>query len=47
MCAPTLPIPITSARVPPIWEDDPEPMSDWDPLGQPEADIEFDQRITW
>ena len=31
-----------------VWEDAPEPMPDWDLLGQPEpADFGFAQRIAW
>jgi len=30
-----------------VWEDAPEPMPDWDLLGQPEPDFGFDQRIAW
>ncbi len=29
---------------PPAWEDTPEPVPDWDLLGQREFDFEFDQR---
>jgi hypothetical protein len=32
---------------PPAWDDDPGPMPDWDLLGQPEPDVEFDQRVSW
>jgi hypothetical protein len=28
-------------------EDAPEPMPGWNLLGQPEPDVEFDQRIVW
>ena len=39
--------PITPARGPPGWDDDPEPTPDWDLLKQPEPDVEFDQRVSW
>ena len=41
------PPPIAPARGPSAWEDTPEPMPEWDLLGQPEPDFEFDQRIAW
>ena len=44
---PPHPPPIAPARGPPAWEEDPEPMPDWDLLGQPAPDFEFDQRISW
>ncbi len=44
---PPRPPPITPARGPPAWEDAPQPMPDWDLLGQPEPDFEFDQRVAW
>lgn len=31
----------------PTWEDDPEPMPDWNLLAPPEPGFEFDQRIAW
>ena len=44
--APPRPPPIAPARGPPAWQDAPEPMPDWDLLGQPAPDFELDQRIT-
>jgi hypothetical protein len=44
---PSRPPPIAPARGPPAWEDAPEPMPDWDLLGPPEPDFEFDQRVAW
>ena len=44
---PSRPPPIAPARGPPAWEDAPEPMPDWDLIGQPEPDVEFDQRVSW
>jgi hypothetical protein len=44
---PPRPPPITPARGPPAWDDAPESMPDWDLLGQPEPEVEFDQRIAW
>jgi hypothetical protein len=44
---PPRPPPITPARGPPAWDDAPQPLPDWDLLGQPEPELEFDQRITW
>ena len=44
---PPRPPPITPTRGPPAWEDAPQPMPDWDLLGQPEPDFEFDQRVAW
>ena len=44
---PPRPPPIASARGPPGWEDAPEPVPDWDLFGQPEPDVEFDQRVAW
>ena len=44
---PSEPPRISPARGPPAWEDAPEPMPDWDLLGQPAPDVEFDQRIAW
>jgi hypothetical protein len=38
---------ISPARGPPAWEDAPEPMPDWDLLGQPEPGVALDQRIAW
>ncbi len=45
---PTRPPVISPARAPPAWEEDPiaVDLGD-DPLGQPEPEIEFDQRIQW
>lgn len=34
-------------REPRAWDDAPEPMPDWDPLGQPEPDFDFDQGVAW
>jgi hypothetical protein len=42
---PPRPPPIAPARGPPTWEDPPEAMPDWDLLGQPESDFQFDQRV--
>jgi len=42
---PPRPTPVSSARGPPAWDDEPEPMPDWKLLQQPEPDFEFDQRI--
>jgi hypothetical protein len=42
---PPRPPPITPARAPPAWEDAPGPMPDWDILGPPEPDFEFDQHV--
>jgi hypothetical protein len=39
--------PSVPARGPPAWDDDLGPMPDWDCLGQPEPDVEFDQHIAW
>ncbi|WP_200250216.1 hypothetical protein [Lamprobacter modestohalophilus] len=33
-------------RGPPAWDDDLWPMLDCDLLGQPEPDVEFDQRVS-
>jgi hypothetical protein len=44
---PTEPPPIGPARGPPGWDDAPEPVPDCDLLGQPEPDVEFDQRVSW
>ena len=44
---PTKAPPIATARGPPAWEDVPEPMHNWDLLGQPAPEFEFDQRISW
>ena len=44
---PSRPPPIAPARGPPAWDDAPEPVPDWDLLGQPEPDVEFDQRVSW
>jgi len=44
---PAKPPRISPARGPPAWEDAPEPMPDWDLLGQPAPDVAFDQRIAW
>ena len=38
---------ISPARGPPAWDEAPEPMPDWDLLGQPEPDFAFDQRVSW
>jgi hypothetical protein len=39
--------PIAPGREPPAWDDDLGPMPEWDLLGQPEPDVEFDQRVSW
>jgi len=44
---PPCPPPISPARGPPAWDDDPGPMPDWDLLQQPEPDFELDQRVSW
>jgi hypothetical protein len=44
---PPRPPPIAPVRGPPAWDDAPEPVPDWDPLGQFAAELEFDQRIAW
>ena len=44
---PSRPPPIAPARGPPAWDDAPEPVPDCDLLGQPEPDVEFDQRVSW
>jgi hypothetical protein len=44
---PPRPPPIAPARGPPAWDDAPEPVPDWDLLGQPAPELEFDQRIAW
>ena len=44
---PSRPPPIAPARGPPAWDDDLGQMPDWDLLGQPEPDVEFDQRVSW
>jgi hypothetical protein len=36
-----------SAAHPPAWDEAPEPMPDWDLLGQPEPGFAFDQRVCW
>jgi hypothetical protein len=35
------------AAHPPAWDDDPEPMPDWDFIAQPDTGFEFDPRVTW
>ena len=44
---PAKPPPISPARGPPGWDDALEPLPDWDVIAQPEAELEFDQRISW
>jgi hypothetical protein len=44
---PLRPPPIATVRGPPGWDDDLEPLPDWDLLGQPAPDCEFDQRVPW
>ena len=46
---PTRPPAISPARGPPAWgEDTPvEVDQDYDPLAQPEPEVEFDQRVQW
>jgi hypothetical protein len=44
---PSRPPPIAPARGPPGWGDAPQPVPDWDLLGQPESDFEFHQRVSW
>jgi hypothetical protein len=34
------------AAHPPAWDDAPEPVPDWDLLGQPAPELEYDQRIS-
>jgi len=41
------PKPIASAGAPPAWDDDVGPMPDWNLLGRPEPNVEFDQRGSW
>jgi hypothetical protein len=42
----TDPPPIVPARGPPAWNDDPEPMPDWDLIAQPDPGMECDQFIS-
>jgi hypothetical protein len=44
---PPRPPPIAPARGRPASDDAPEPVPDWDLLGQPEPDVVFDQRVSW
>ena len=45
---PTRPPAISPARGPPAWEDTPvEVDQHYDPLAQPEPEVEFDQRVQW
>jgi hypothetical protein len=44
---PPQPPPIAPTRAPPAWDDDLEPLPDWDALPPPAPEIEFDQRIAW
>ena len=44
---PTAPPPIAPPRRPSAWDDDPEPMPDWDLVAQPDPGFPFDQRISW
>ena len=45
---PTRPPAIALARAPPAWENAPVELEpDYDPLAQPQPEMEFDQRIQW
>ncbi len=44
---PPRPPPIAPARGPPAWDDGPALVPDWNLFGQPEPDVEFDQRVSW
>ena len=37
-----VPAPTAPARRPPAWDVAPEPLFDWDLLGQPEPDFEYE-----
>ena len=41
-----VPAPTAPARRPPAWDVAPERLLDWDLLGQPEPDFEYDQRMS-
>ncbi len=43
---PTEPPPIAPARGPPGWDDDPEPMRDWDLIAQLDPGFKSDQRVS-
>jgi len=45
VCEPPRPPLIAPVRGPPAWDGAPEPMPDWGGFGQPEPDVEFDQRV--
>jgi hypothetical protein len=44
---PTTPPEVARARGPPLWEQAPEPMGNWDEAPAPVPEFVFDQRVSW
>ena len=44
---PTTPPEVARARGPPLWEQAPEPMVNWDEAPAPVPEFLFDQRVSW
>ena len=44
---PTEAAPIAPARGPPGWNEDLEPIPDFELIAQPDPGFEFDQRVSW
>jgi hypothetical protein len=44
---PTTPPTVARARGPPLWEQAPEPMANWDEAPAPVPEFVFDQRVSW
>jgi hypothetical protein len=38
---------VALARGLPAWDDESEPMPDWNLIAQPDPSFEFDQRLSW
>jgi hypothetical protein len=44
---PTTPPQVARARGPPLWEQAPEPLANWDEAPAPVPEFVFDQRLDW
>ena len=44
---PAEPPPIAPARGPPVWDDGPDSLPDWDAMAQQEPEYMFNQEVHW
>jgi hypothetical protein len=44
---PTSPPEVAPARGPPLWDQAPEPLANWDDAPAPVPEFVFDQRLSW